>query len=105
MATPITAIPTASQLQQQLDMLYKAIDMLETDGTTIPNMTVTPAPSNDPTQPYTMPFSLVLNPAISNPATLDKLKANLEARTEDVKSQLVAMGYTDDTRRPQKPPM
>jgi hypothetical protein len=98
--TDISEIPTASQLQLQLDTLYKSIDMLGTEGTTIPNMTVMPAPSNDPMQPFTMAISLNLDPAITNRETLAKLSAALQLRATDISLQLQGMGYQDDTPRP-----
>jgi hypothetical protein len=98
--TDISDIPNASQLQLQLDTLHRSIDMLAVEGTTLPNLTVMPAPSNDPMQPFTMAISLNLDPPVKNPETLAKLRAALQLRATDISNQLQAMGYQDDTSPP-----
>ena len=98
--TDISDIPTASQLQQQLQALYNAIDSLSIAGTNIPNMTVMPAASSDPMASFIMPYGLTLNPPITNPQTLTTVQNALVSRATDLENQLVAMGYSNDTNRP-----
>jgi hypothetical protein len=101
----ISDIPTASQLQSQLETLRKSIETLDMAGTTVPYVTVMPGPSNDPSVPFVMAISLVLDPPISSATTLATLKTALESRASDVSLQLQNMGYQDDTTPPAPPPI
>jgi hypothetical protein len=97
----ITQIPQAADLQQQLDMLIKAIDALGVPGCTVPNMTIMPGAPADPTVPgaYQMAIGLALTPPIDDPDTLAELQTALQAQSETVQQELVDLGYVDDVTK------
>lgn len=110
MAT-IHDIPTASDLQIQLDALLRAIYHLN-NGSTVTEMTVSaiemPEPKlPDPTDPmadppetsmlFPIPIHLLLDPPISNPDTIAALILGMQAQADAIVQQLVSMGYETPT--------
>jgi HAMP domain-containing protein len=99
----IAQIPQASQLQQQLDTLNRAIQQLYA-GMPIISLTVQ-QDMNVPISPGTMagPVFVTLSPPIGNPATLNELATALEAQADAVTQQLVDMGYAQPPARAARP--
>jgi hypothetical protein len=98
MTAEITAIPEASALQQQLDLLNLAILSLNA-GMPVTNLTVQqdmnqPPPAN--AGPAMLgPYRVTLNPPITNPVTLQSLSTELQAQADSITQQLVGMGYAE----------
>jgi hypothetical protein len=93
MAAEISAIPQASTLQQQLDILNQAIASLN-DGMPVINITVKQDMSNQTPGAMMMGYTRVeLNPPISDATTLANLSTQLQLQADSVTQQLVNMGY------------
>lgn len=91
MPPSIDEIPTAAQLQQQWQILTDAVAGLAS-GSTITNLTVSaPAPVGEET--FTMPIPVILNPPISDPASIAAISTQLQAQADALEGQLVGMGY------------
>lgn len=91
MPPSIEEIPTASQLQQRLDLLNNAVEALGL-GAPVTNLTVGVPPNADPTL-LVMPMPITLDPPITNPDTLTNLMEQLRVQAEHIEAQLLAMGY------------
>lgn len=91
MPPSIEEIPTASQLQQRLDILNNAVESLG-QGAPVTNLTVGVPPNADPTI-LIMPMPITLDPPITNEETLTNLMAALTEQAEHIEAQLMAMGY------------
>src|SRR4051812_2929869 len=88
----VDQIPQASQLQQQLDTLNRAIQQLYAG---MPVISLTVQQDMNAITPGTMagPVFVTLSPPIGDPATLNELAAALEAQADAVTAQLVDLGY------------
>lgn len=116
-APPISAIPDANALHMQLDAINKAIAALQNEAT-VSNLTVTPPytppvvtpgvpmtafpsgamPRAEPLPPpdvtiYTPPITVMLDPPISDPATISTLISALQVRANEITNKLVDSGY------------
>jgi dihydroorotate dehydrogenase len=95
----VDQIPQASQLQQQLDTLNRAIQQLYA-GMPVISMTVQ-QDMNAPITPGTMagPVFVTMSPPISDPQVLQVLATALEAQADAVTAQLVDLGYAPPPAR------
>lgn len=91
MPPSIEEIPTASQLQQRLDLLNSAVAALG-EGAPVTNLTVGVPPNADPTL-LIMPMPITLDPPITNVDTLTNLMEALTEQAEVIEGQLLSMGY------------
>jgi len=85
-------IPAAAQLQQQLDILNNAVTALG-QGSPVTNLTVGIPPNPEDPTLLVMPIPIVLDPPITEQATIDNLMLSLTASAEAIEQQLVNMGY------------
>lgn len=99
----VAQIPQASQLQQQLDTLNRAIQQLYA-GMPIISITVQ-QDLNAPISPGTMagPVFVTLSPPISDPQVLEVLATALEEQADAVTAQLVELGYAPPPARATRP--
>jgi hypothetical protein len=97
MTAEIAAIPQASAMQQQLDLLNLAIQSLDA-GMPVTNLTVQqdmnqPPPSGNPASPVILgPYRVTLDPPIYNSNTLMIISSELKQQANMLTQKLVAMG-------------
>lgn len=94
---PISGIPDANLLYQQMDAIDQAIAALQTGSCFVTSLTVSapPAPIDDPTK-FTLPINVLLNPPIGAPATIQQLIVALQFQSDSVCQQLINLGFEDD---------
>lgn len=92
----IADIPSAAQLQAQLDTLNRGIQLLGAEGTTVSSLTIVAAAPTDPmTASFVMPVGVTMSPPISKPETLADLTAELQGQADAITAQLTDLGYTE----------
>lgn len=99
----IAQIPQASQLQQQLNTINRAIEQLYA-GMPVISLTVQ-QDMNAPISPGVMagPVFVTLSPPISNTQVLQDLATALEAQADAITAQLVELGYATPPARKARP--
>jgi hypothetical protein len=109
----IAQIPDAHALHTQLDAVNKAVALLQS-GAPVTNLTVTPAsdltiPTMAPPLPaagameappvvtptvYQPPVTIILDPPITDAATIDVLITALQVRAGEITQTLIDNGYS-----------